>query len=278
MAWQQVLLPHTEREDVWKKDYYSSKLCVKKGSFGQMRFSNLNLTYVIHKKQIKLSTLAEMELAKLPFHKNILLGSNYTLDGIDILTCYLYNDVSIPFDLLTKHKNLQLEQIAYVMMQVLSGLEYLQEKSVIHCNLNQKCLFVKENNIKIADFSFACLLAFGERAAKANLNFPYNGPDQLDPPKLSLQTDVWAFGIIAAELLSNKSGFPYTLCPPEQNNPNWQFAQFKNCDILENLCNLDVSAKTLITQCLKFKASKRPTLSQIKNFEFVNTTQLLFRQ
>lgn len=273
-----VLSQHTFQSDSGITDYNNSIVCTKKGSFGMLKLSLRNSKMLIHKKQINWSTLVEVELAKFPKHNNILLGFNFTLDKINILSYYFYDDVSLSLDILCKHKSLLLEQTAHVMTQILFGLEYLQAKKIIHCNLTQKCLYVKENYIQIADFSFACISQYAECVGKTNLNFPYNGPDQIEPVRITFQTDVWAFGIVAAELLAKQEGFPFPIGSCEQDDCSWQLAQFKNCNIKETLFCLDVSARSILLQCLKVKASKRPTLAEIKKSEFLSATQLLFNE
>lgn len=258
-------------------DYDNSKMCIKKGSFGDMTVSSVNSTKIFFKRLISSSALLEVELSKCDFKDKILIGTTFFVNEYDFYSIYNYDDILITLRTVSEKKNLTKEQCVFCLKEIANGLNILHEKGIIHCNLSQDSIFVKNNCLKIANFTYACLPKYSTNEIPAkNLNFPYNGPDQIwKIVPLTFSTDIWSLGIILAELISKKRNYPFPLIGNEFSPVAWQKVQFQsNYNAkLKFACPLTTD---LANQCLNFTSQLRPNLRQILMHNLLTITQQLF--
>ena len=126
-------------------------------------------------------------------------------------------------------KGLPEEMVQYIMRQILSAMEYLSNKEVMHRQIKLDNILIhyndeddrKNNNImkatiKLIDFSFAIILKKGE-LTDTILGSPINMSPTLlhklnnDPEYKNVgydeKEDIWSLGTICYELLMGKSAF-----------------------------------------------------------------------
>jgi serine/threonine protein kinase len=95
------------------------------------------------------------------------------------------------------------EQVVQTMEQLCSGAQYLQDNGIIHQDLKPANILLKANGeAKISDFGVAVIV--GTKDAERCWGTPrYKAPEQWEG-KACLQSDVYALGLIAFELLTGK--------------------------------------------------------------------------
>lgn len=100
----------------------------------------------------------------------------------------------------------QCEVIKALMYQLLQGLVYLHEKHVIHRDLKPANLLVSRDGVlKIADLGLALVEAPGRKKIVRG-TFIYRSPDAILGNNLySYASDMWAVGLIFAELVNGCS-------------------------------------------------------------------------
>ena len=96
------------------------------------------------------------------------------------------------------------------MIQIARGLEYAHNNNVIHRDLKPENILVNDRNeVKIADFGLA--LVHGDASMTAQTSIvgtpSYMSPEQVRGEKLTAQSDLFSFGIIAFELYAGRNPF-----------------------------------------------------------------------
>ena len=99
-------------------------------------------------------------------------------------------------------------ETAVKMIQgILSGLEHLHSKGVIHRDLKPENILLQSDTPRIADFGIARLMQATSNSTQATGTPAYMAPECFYAVR-SVQTDIWAVGIIFHLLLTGKLPFP----------------------------------------------------------------------
>lgn len=70
-------------------------------------------------------------------------------------------------------------------------------RNIIHRDLKPANILVAEGLLKIADFGFAIKVADAHKSNRYNVGSPlYMAPESLKRNQYTLQTDIWALGVI----------------------------------------------------------------------------------
>lgn len=93
----------------------------------------------------------------------------------------------------------------YYIRQIISALIYLRDRSVIHRDLKpENILLDEDDNIKLADFGWACT-----KCSKSSVGtYYYNAPEMVQLKLYNYKSDIWSMGIVLYEFL-------YKCCPFE---------------------------------------------------------------
>jgi serine/threonine-protein kinase ULK/ATG1 len=76
---------------------------------------------------------------------------------------------------------------------------------IVHRDLKPANVFMKNGQVKIADFGFATDIIKCSKSFTYNLGSPsYMSPEALRRNEYSFQSDIWAIGVIAFELVYGK--------------------------------------------------------------------------
>jgi serine/threonine protein kinase len=93
-----------------------------------------------------------------------------------------------------------------LMNQIINGYINFYSHGVIHRDLKPANIFLKNNEIKIADFGFAMKQADNKKNSSYNVGSPvYMSPEALKENKYSFKSDIWALGVIYYEMLTGKT-------------------------------------------------------------------------
>ena len=108
-------------------------------------------------------------------------------------------------------KSLKVNDLIAISAQVAHGMAYLEKCKVVHRNLAARNVFITEDNfVKVGDFSRARSLkeegSFTDPNARVFLR--WMAPEVITDGKFTTKSDVWSFGILLYEIITNGS-LPY---------------------------------------------------------------------
>lgn len=142
----------------------------------------------------------------------------------------------------------------------------MHQNRVIHRDLKLGNLFINENlEIKLGDFGLAAKLDFdGERKRTICGTPNYIAPEVLDGKDgHSYEVDVWSLGVILYTLIIGKPPF-------ETTNVKSTYDKIRrNVYTFPDHASISNEARELIKWILHSDPEKRPTLTDIKNHDFM---------
>ena len=156
-------------------------------------------------------------------HKNLLSSEIEVLKALknseNILDVYdIYNTKNNTYIItelcdggdLAKHistkKSLSEADASAIMNQVINGYNHMQARGIIHRDLKPANIFLRNSEVKIADFGFAMRQADCKKYSSYNVGSPvYMPPEALNENKYSFKSDIWALGVIYYEMLTGKT-------------------------------------------------------------------------
>jgi len=167
--------------------------------------------------------------------------------------------------ILTKFGPLSENNIRIYTKQILHGLQYLHENSVIHRDIKGANILVGTNGtIKLADFGCAKILA-GLQSLKSVLGSPYwMAPEVIRAEGYGRSADIWSLGCTIIEMAS--------LRPPwAQEFPEPAAAMFHIASIQEipQIPDLSPEAHDFLIRCFKRDPKERPDSFNLLNHAFI---------
>ncbi len=112
--------------------------------------------------------------------------------------------------LITKQGKLPLETAVRVVIQALDGLQHAHYKGILHRDIKPANLMLtREGTVKLMDFGIA-RMAGSQRLTRADRvvgTLEYMAPELLNGAESSIQSDLYAIGVLLYELLSGKLPF-----------------------------------------------------------------------
>ncbi|MBZ3876926.1 Interferon-induced, double-stranded RNA-activated protein kinase [Sciurus carolinensis] len=136
--------------------------------------------------------------------------------------------------------------------QIAKGVNYIHSKELIHRDLKPNNIFlVDEKHIKIGDFGLVTSLNSDEQRTKSKGTRRYMSPEQLSSEEYGKEVDIFALGLILAELLF--------ICPTFSETVKI-FTDLRN-GIFSDV--FDSKEKSLLQKLLSREPQKRPDTSEI---------------
>ncbi len=146
-------------------------------------------------------------------HPNVATLYNLLQDRTDNLMVMELVDGMTIERLLAKQGKLPVELVIQIIIQALDGLQHAHNKGILHRDIKPANLMLtKEGTVKLMDFGIARLVG-SQRLTRADRvvgTLEYMAPELLNGAEPSIQSDLYAMGVLMYELLSGKMPFEST--------------------------------------------------------------------
>ncbi|ORC90682.1 putative protein kinase, putative,polo-like protein kinase [Trypanosoma theileri] len=167
------------------------------------------------------------------------------------------------------------EEMQYIMFQIVSAVEYMHNKLIIHRDLKLGNVMIDfSGNMKIGDFGFASELTSLSDKKTTTCGTPnYIAPEVLATEKTGmgygLEADIWSLGVI---LYALAFGTP----PFETKDINTTYNKIRRADYsFPPGTTVSESCKELIQWMLQREPQQRPTPNQVLRHSFFHSQQPL---
>ncbi|KAJ3429207.1 cyclin-dependent kinase 10 [Anaeramoeba flamelloides] len=237
------------------------------------------------KDGLDLSAIRELKILQELSHPNVISLCDLYIHKKNISMVFEYCDNDLEKLINNKEVILEQRQVKEIMHQLISGLEFIHTRWVLHRDLKPDNLLIKNNVLKIADFGLARYFGspsdLQKQAKYSNqvVTIWYRSPELLlGATKYSSAVDMWAAGCIFAEILIRSPLFPgsdeidqlsrifaITGTPNEKNWPGFSELPInKEGAILEFPVKEPVQLKTI------FKAASEDTIDLLSKMLILN--------
>ena len=192
---------------------------IGRGAFGEVWLAEEKTAISTHKVALKLPNEEDIDLEairqeaivweRVKGHPNILpIIKADNIDGQIYIASEYAPDGSLNKWLRKYGGKAPTTEVAVKMTQgILAGLEHLHSKGVIHRDLKPENILLQSDTPRIADFGIARLMHSTSNSTQATGTPAYMATDCFYAVR-SVQTDIWAVGIIFHLLLTGKLPFP----------------------------------------------------------------------
>ncbi|KAL5746611.1 hypothetical protein ACOSP7_027757 [Xanthoceras sorbifolium] len=267
---------------VWKAVDKSSQEVVAIKKLVRQRF---------HSREECLSLREIKALRILRHHPNIVSLKRVIRVGTSLYLVFEYMESNLFQVMRSRKYPFSEDEVRKWVFQVFQGLRYMHEKGYFHRDLKPDNLLVSGGLIKIGDMGSAKRINSSSPNASLIMSLWYRPPEViLGSKNYSYQVDLWAMGVIMAELLMLTPLFPgrnvsdqmSMICsilgtPTAESWPqglvlaqasNYQYPQFPGVDLSMLLPTANDNAISLIKSLCSWDPSKRPTASEALKHPF----------
>ncbi|XP_014071358.2 obscurin isoform X3 [Salmo salar] len=148
--------------------------------------------------------------------------------------------------------------VAELLAQILSAVDYLHSRRVVHLDLKSDNMLVTDRNVlKIVDLGSAQSFTPGQTLNIEDILGQEKAPEILDGQGVGPETDIWAIGVLAFIMLSADSPFHSDLNWERDRNIRKGKIQFGRC-----YPGLSEGAINFIKNTLSIKAWERPSAAE----------------
>lgn len=112
--------------------------------------------------------------------------------------------------LFARYDPVLVENVAQILIDMAVGLSHVHESGFMHLDFKPENILVTRNgNVQIIDFDLAQPISEKPKKMSKNPGTPaYMAPEQLQRQPIDRRTDIFAYGVAAYELLTNRKPFP----------------------------------------------------------------------
>jgi polo-like kinase 1 len=263
--------------DICIKKYLRGKFLGKGGFAKCYEFTNLETKRVsaakviaktsLTKSRAKQKLMSEIKIHRSLHHNHIVGFEHFFEDAENVyILLELCQNQSLN-ELLRRRKRLHEIEVQCYLTQISSAIKYLHSHRVIHRDLKLGNLFLNDRmEVKIGDFGLATKLEFdGERKRTICGTPNYIAPEVLEGKQgHSYEVDVWSLGVIIYTLIIGKPPF-------ETSDVKTTYKRIRmNAYSFPDNVPITDAARDLITKILNNDPTKRPSVDEILNHEFIN--------
>jgi tousled-like kinase len=238
------------------------------------KIHQLNPSWKEHRKENYIKhVLRECQIHKSVHHPRLIqMFDTFIYDNNTFVTVLEYCN-GYDLDLyIKKHQRIPEKEAKSIMMQVFSGLRYMneQKQKIIHFDLKPaNILFLDDGQIKITDFGLSKIMEEEdaiELTSQGAGTYWYLPPECFElgkVPKISPKVDVWSAGVVFYQMLYGKKPFGNDLSQQkilsERTIVNATTVGFPSKPIVSD------EAKTFIRKCLTHDKDQRPDVWTLYN-------------
>ncbi|KAF8390366.1 hypothetical protein HHK36_024891 [Tetracentron sinense] len=274
-----------------------------KGGFGRVYRGILRSGEVVAIKKMELPTCKEAEgerefrvevdiLSRLS-HPNLVSLIGYCADGKRRFLVYEFMHNGNLQDNLNGIREAKMDWPSRlkVALGAARGLAYLHSSSavgipIVHRDFKSTNILLSANfEAKISDFGLAKLMPEGQEmyaTTRVLGTFGYFDPEYTSTGKLTLQSDVYAFGVVLLELLTGRRAVDLNQGPTDQNlvlqvrhilNDRKKLHKVIDPEMSRSLYTMESIAMfaNLASRCVRIESSERPSMA-----DCVTELQLIF--
>ncbi|XP_022152407.1 probable serine/threonine-protein kinase PBL28 [Momordica charantia] len=292
---------------------FSDDNLLGKGGFGRVYRGTLRSGEVVAIKKMELPAFKEAEgerefrvevdiLSRLE-HPNLVSLIGYCADGKHRFLVYEYmhkgNLQQHLNGLGTGEAKMDWEGRLKVALGAAKGLAYLHSSSaagmpIVHRDFKSTNILLDSNfDAKISDFGLAKFMPEGQEShvtARVLGTFGYFDPEYTSTGKLSLQSDVYAFGVVLLELLTGRRAVDLNQGPNDQNlvvqvrhilNDRRKLRKVIDPEMSRSSYTMEsiVIFANLASRCVRTESSERPTMAEcVRELQMIIYTKLQTRK
>ncbi|KAL0481164.1 serine/threonine-protein kinase MAK [Acrasis kona] len=235
--------------------------------------------------------LREVQTLKKLNHPNIIKLKEVIRENNELYFVFEYMDANLYQIMKDRDKPFSESKIRNIMYQVLQGLAYQHKMGYFHRDMKPENLLINKDTVKVADFGLAREIRARPPITEYVSTRWYRAPEVLmRSPNYNSPVDLWAVGVIMAELYTLRPLFPGTSEPdeifkicsvlgtPTQENwsdgmrlaagMNYKFPKFAQTPLETLIPNACPEAIQLMTDLMKYDPIKRPTASQALQYPY----------
>ena len=204
---------------------------------------------------------------KISSHRNIIkYYETYKFENIIYCIMEYMNAGTLASLIAANFKSMTENIIAYILNEVLLGIEYLHSCNRIHRDIkSDNVLMASNGDIKLADFGYAVQLTQEKSSRKTQVGTPcWMAPEIIKNQLYNQSVDIWSFGILAIELAEGDP--PYLNCDVEV-----ALIKIINCSppSVSQPAKWSKEFKDFLDSCLKYDPYMRRTASDLLKHEFL---------
>lgn len=157
-----------------------------------------------------------------------------------------------------EHKNLGLQKLIAMALDIARGMEFIHSQGVIHRDLKPENILIDQDfHMKIADFGIACEDSYCDFLADDPGTYRWMAPEMIKRKSYGRKVDVYSFGLILWEMVAG--------CIPYEDMTPIQAAFAVVNKNLRPVIPVDSppAMRALIEQCWCLQPEKRPDFWQI---------------
>ncbi|KAK9470373.1 kinase-like domain-containing protein [Dipodascopsis tothii] len=220
------------------------------------------------KKAMLDSLQREIELLRDLHHENIVQYLGFNSDG-QFLNIFLeYVPGGSVYALLTTYGEFEEPLIRTFVRQILSGLNYLHGRDIIHRDIKGANVLVdNKGKIKISDFGIskrmdAGLLSTKHHRPSLQGSVYWMAPEVVKQTSYTVKADIWSLGCLVVEMFTGKHPFP-------------EFSQMQALYKIGTMCAPEIpavcsaEAQDFLRRAFELDHNKRPTAAELLAHEFL---------
>jgi len=143
-------------------------------------------------------------------HQNLATVYDFGKKGDEIFIAMTFVEGESLSDIIKREKKLPVKNAIYIAWQIARGLEYAHERGVIHRDIKPSNIMIMKNNaVCIIDFGIS-ITTESQRLTNPGMTMgtpEYMSPEQCQNRNVTLQSDIYSFGIVFYEMLTGDPPF-----------------------------------------------------------------------
>ncbi|KAF3329679.1 serine/threonine-protein kinase CDL1 [Carex littledalei] len=291
---------YTLKEMEEATDGFSEKKLIGVGGFGRVYKGILKDGEVVAIKKMDLPSVrqadgerefrVEVDILSRLDHPNLVTLIGYCADGKDRFVVYGFMPKGNLLDFLNGEVKIDWPLRLKIAIGTAKGLAYLHSDSaigvpIVHRDFKSSNILLNHDyEPKISDFGLAKLMAQDTdlySTTRVLGTFGYFDPEYALTGKLTVQSDVYAFGVVLLELLTGRKAIDLSQGPANQNlifkvhqilNDRKKLRKVVDPAMSKNSYTIEsvVMFAQLASRCVSMESTGRPTMEEcVKELQFV---------